>query len=800
MPTWNKSLHPIVTEYRPPSLIRGIEVTQATQHYQSWQHLLNPQHHLPDNSVQLVANKPALVRVYLRNDWWFSTPERVVYPPGCKQNPYYPDPPPCAQIIPAQTFHFTGTLIISRFKAGYTLLPPYASMVQVDVLNTSGVASDESQRPDGRYAAQRGEGFNTLSFIIPAQKMQGVLHLRVTIQAPNGWSSESTLIVSARLKQTLHLRGIMIRYSGPSTSQEPDAESIALPPPTLGDLQEISPLTLAMFPVQSSAIYSSAGELNCTKPLDDASPTQHTVTPNWLDLLLQVIDHADKDNDKHKYGLGVLYYGLVPIPDASKPHMVVVGVADGVANKDCSVGTFGKGCSVGTFGLGPTDELAMAHELGHALGLCHAPCGDALHIDPVYEPNLYAPYPSASIGEYGVNFRYATPQYMSPQTCFDFMGYCGKRWISPYHYEKLLRHPRLNPEEDEGFLHFVGPYRQSRIPELDLPMPPWSERVQNFSPVISILGIVHGADEIEIRSVARIRVSTEFTSGQKTDLRAELIGDDGLVASHAQVVFRSISLSGRYGYGGCCNEQTDFPYLLQALIPNTERGSALRIRRGEKELWIRRAPQTKAQIIAWHAELLTADRVGYSPDGSTIELAWQASVAGEQTPGAWVQWSGDGGREWSVLATGLQGQAATIDASHLQAGPLSLRLMLDDGFDTAESTPITVELPWREPTVTILTPHDGQTLLSDFPMRLWAAASSQHGTELNAQRIHWLLDGKMIAEDLDSFAIGPAPGQHRLTLVISLNEHEIERTIEFKTISVSKGGMPSPERILNTPT
>ena len=45
--------------------IAGIEVTQATQYYESDDHLTDPADRGPNNGIRLVAGKPAWVRVYL---------------------------------------------------------------------------------------------------------------------------------------------------------------------------------------------------------------------------------------------------------------------------------------------------------------------------------------------------------------------------------------------------------------------------------------------------------------------------------------------------------------------------------------------------------------------------------------------------------------------------------------------------------------------------------------------------------------------------------------------------------------
>jgi hypothetical protein len=46
--------------------IDGVEVTQAIQYGRTKDHLTDPADRGPDNSIRLVADKPAYVRVYVR--------------------------------------------------------------------------------------------------------------------------------------------------------------------------------------------------------------------------------------------------------------------------------------------------------------------------------------------------------------------------------------------------------------------------------------------------------------------------------------------------------------------------------------------------------------------------------------------------------------------------------------------------------------------------------------------------------------------------------------------------------------
>ena len=74
----------------------------------------------------------------------------------------------------------------------------------------------------------------------------------------------------------------------------------------------------------------------------------------------------------------------------------------------------------------------MVHELGHNLGLGHAPCGDPLGPDPLF------PSAAARIGSWGYDF--GRTALVAP-TAYDLMSYCrDPYWISDYHFNRALNH------------------------------------------------------------------------------------------------------------------------------------------------------------------------------------------------------------------------------------------------------------------------------------------------------------------------------------------------------------------------
>ncbi len=75
--------------------------------------------------------------------------------------------------------------------------------------------------------------------------------------------------------------------------------------------------------------------------------------------------------------------------------------------------------------------VSVAHELGHNLGLYHAPCGTEASVDPSF------PYPDGTVGAWGYDFR--GEGELVATSARDLLSYCGPTWISDYHFGNALR-------------------------------------------------------------------------------------------------------------------------------------------------------------------------------------------------------------------------------------------------------------------------------------------------------------------------------------------------------------------------
>jgi hypothetical protein len=158
----------------------------------------------------------------------------------------------------------------------------------------------------------------------------------------------------------------------------------------------------------------------------------------------------------------------------------------------------------------------------------------------------------------------------------------------------------------------------------------------------------------------------------------ELVDNNGKILSSAPVYILP-------SYGRCnCSDDVEeksqhYPYVFKALLKDVVADNAfIRVRRQEKQVWVRHAPPEPLQIKSF-----TASK---SKERSII-IIWKVNP--NQKPEVCLQWSEEKGEDkrWFGLATALTGERAEIDILRLPSGLVHIRMLANDGFYTAISAP-----------------------------------------------------------------------------------------------------------------
>ena len=203
------------------------------------------------------------------------------------------------------------------------------------------------------------------------------------------------------------------------------------------NVAEMPPFSLTVIPFvwsetsDSSVVASALGM--------EADPTGHALLEHTTGLLpighLDVTAHAPVVTSSNN--VSTLLDQTVAIRTIEGGSGNWIGlIAPPVEGGVTGVATLGGGSESASI----TSSSTIAHELGHNMGLFHAPCGGASWVDTAF------PHANGSIGAWGYDFRRQV--LVAPDTP-DLMSYCRPRWISDYHFGNALRY-RLAEQANTG--------------------------------------------------------------------------------------------------------------------------------------------------------------------------------------------------------------------------------------------------------------------------------------------------------------------------------------------------------------
>ena len=558
--------------------------------------------------------------------------------------------------------------------------------------------------------------------------MRGRLRFRANVQKDDPCfgmiEAAGQVQVRANLQQRLRIAGILVGYDGPDRDGDPIP---AIPAPTLADLINTSQLSYNMFPVAapSAASFRVSDTFTLSTPLtDDLTPGSCTV--NWDAFMSDLRDVVIADTTPD----GWVFYGIM---------------ANGIPLGPV-VGCGGGGLGTGSVGA----QRIMAHEVGHALGLAHAPCGNPPGPDPnypAYEPYDPAGVAQARIGEYG--FDGDTLQVRQPQTR-DIMSYCLDPWISLYHYQSLIGPALLDPAVG-------GPMAIDESPVVT---------IMDLQDVVNVSGYVDLDQEVQVSTVMRLRTRPVLTDGTPIRWKLELLDAEGNVLSSTRLHSYKNAPGCGCGSGGHGKEAPDEgPFVFQALVPDAD-ATRIRIVKEGEVIWEREAP-SKPPIL---------QRVSVKCDESRqLRVKLKSKGTSDVPMKIWSRYSADKGESWQVLSTTIPDGGCDMDVSHLPEGTIMIEVLASDGFYTTRWVDEEVVVPASEEQLIILNPQPQDVLPQGGVLHLWALAEQVENVD---ESYVWFVNGEEVGKGQDVYVPKPDIGLHKVRLQKGSLSQEIEISVE----------------------
>lgn len=295
-------------------------------------------------------------------------------------------------------------------------------VAKLELSNSNGSFPVQEARFTVSRASTESNGNSTFNFFVDGEVLDGTGSFRVSLYEDDGVASKGGDVSQASFPRggglgafreeparTLRIVLVPVQYNADGSGRLPDTSD--------AQVDRYREAFYAMFPasevditVRSAIAYNRAVE---------------AYGQGWDTLLNEMayLRYQDRVDDD------VYYYGIFN-PASSVYNYCSGGCVLGLSNL---VQDYRYAQGRVSIGLGYTGEESvntMVHEVGHAHGREHAPCGLGGQPSDRYYPNN-----TGKIDDWGFDHR--SSDLRSPGTFVDIMSYCSPAWISVYNYDAL---------------------------------------------------------------------------------------------------------------------------------------------------------------------------------------------------------------------------------------------------------------------------------------------------------------------------------------------------------------------------
>jgi hypothetical protein len=417
----------------------------------------------------------------------------------------------------------------------------------------------------------------------------------------------------------------------------------------------------------------------------------------------------------------------------------------------------------------PHAGLTLAHEVGHNYDRGHVNCGRPKNTDKHYPKDRdrcnFAPIDPR--GWYGLEFLNPTaPNVITPTMAGDVMSYAGDVWPSEYTWEAIQ--DQLCDANGCTFPADSAPVANAAPLSLAGAAEPITGDVLlirgSISPTVAL-------DAAYRLPVAQVPKADEMWAGQ--------VASRPLTATYAlKLISGTTVLHSELFTPTHADDQETEITSFGLVIPWD--GAATRV-----ELTVDDSTAISLTVSA-SAPVVTS----LSPDGGesftdTLSISWTASDADGDDLRYTVLYSGDGGGNWTALATAVETTTLTVDSTLLPGGAgLGLvKVVASDGLNSGfRQSAVGFNTPDRSPQALIYFPVDGAQYPSGSSLTLRGAVYDPEDDYLATEVMSWTLSrtgpigiGDYLAlEDL-------ADGEYTLTLSASDSSEKVAtKSVTFR--------------------
>ncbi len=263
-------------------------------------------------------------------------------------------------------------------------------------------------------------GASTFNFEVPAESLPASVTYQVVLTAKGG--TVPTGASDARFPKEGGVQSLDVETSG---KLKIVVVPVAYQADGSGRTPDVSATQLDLYKQTFMARYP-ATDVEVTARAAWSYPSAIAANGSGFSAVLNAITNLRKTDGVPS---DVYYYGAFA-PRSSFSAYCQGGCVTGLSTVVDSPQTSFLRASVGVGFPGMDSAKTAAHEVGHAHGRNHAPCGGAQGTDPNF------PYSGGTIGVWGYNILDKT--FLSPAKGRDMMGYCPNEWVSDYTFAALF--------------------------------------------------------------------------------------------------------------------------------------------------------------------------------------------------------------------------------------------------------------------------------------------------------------------------------------------------------------------------